>query len=231
MISIVIPTLFCVDRLYKTLVELSMLEVVGEIILIDNTKNTKKIKLDKLVHLCQGENIYVNEAWNLGVSVSKYQKICLLNDDIWFDWNFFNLIEPQINSDKGFIGMHPDNYQDWQDTDIFYDGGFRFISPKLDGKTKNGERPINWGTCIFFDKSNWDQIPNNLKIWAGDDWLFYRSKKPNLLIHGLKCHGQESQTIKKTNVDNILQQDMYNMLDWVKKGEVDNYLLGTIWWK
>jgi len=231
MLSVIIPTLFCADRLYKTLIELSRTESVGEIILIDNTGNDQLIKLDKLVHLCQKENIYVNAAWNLGVSVSKFDKICLLNDDIWFNWDFFNHINSFIHTEVGFIGMHPDNFQKWEDQDIFYDSGFRLISPTGDGKTKNGHRPINWGSCIFFEKNNWDIIPDNLKIWAGDDWLFYRSKKPNYLIHGLKCFGEESQTIRQSNVDNVIKQDMLNMVEWVKKGELDNYLIGTIWWK
>lgn len=231
MFSIVIPTLFYSDRIFKTLMELSRLDVVGEIILIDNTNNKIPFKLEKLVHVLEGENIFVNQAWNKGVTLSNFNKICLLNDDIWFDWSFLQIIDDVILPDLGFIGMHPDNFQARAINEMFFKSTYTLEKPLPDGKTKNGYRPLNWGTCIFFDKRNWDPIPSNLRIWAGDDWLFYRSSKQNLIIHGLQCHGTESTTINKLDVEPILKQDMQNMVEWVKKGEIDNYLLNTIWWK
>ena len=43
MYSVIIPTMWKCDRLQKTLKELSQHELVGEIILIDNTSNDLKI--------------------------------------------------------------------------------------------------------------------------------------------------------------------------------------------
>ena len=225
MFSVIIPTLFKSEILYKTLFNLSNCEWVGEIILIDNSKNQKPFGLKKLNHLVQGDNIFVNPAWNLGVKNAKFDKICILNDDIFFDWDRLEEIEKLITSDIGFIGLSKDNYNVDKDMDL------TFTRPNPDGKTQRGQRPEFWGTCIFFHKDNWDPIPENLRVWAGDDWLFYRSKKQNLILNGLKCSGSHSTTIESLSIDDILRQDMLNMKDYVKKGLLENYLLYTIWWQ
>jgi hypothetical protein len=127
--------------------------------------------------------------------------------------------------------MHHDNFSDWQEEDMLYTDEFSLQKMPSHPFTKRGWRTEKWGSCIFFNKSDWDPIPDNLKIWAGDDWLFYRSKKENFALHGLKCFGLQSATINKLSVEDILQQDMSNMLELVKNGKVDNYLIGTKWWK
>ena len=79
MISIIIPTLLKVNRLYQTLKELSECDVVGEIIVIDNTDNLIPFELPKLKYICEGRNTYVNSAWNKGVDISSFDKLCIMN--------------------------------------------------------------------------------------------------------------------------------------------------------
>src|SRR5574343_47874 len=105
MVSVIIPTLMRISRIYQTLIELSKCSHVGEIILIDNTTNTIPIKLDKLTHICEGINTYVNPAWNKGVKLAKYDKLCILNDDVWFDWDKLGEISEFISEEIGIIGM------------------------------------------------------------------------------------------------------------------------------
>src|SRR6202012_2663112 len=94
----------------QTIFELSACETISEIILIDNTANTIPFDLPKVTHICEGRNTYINPAWNKGVHLAKTDKICFLNDDLWFDWNYLSLISEEITKDKGMIGMSTNNY-------------------------------------------------------------------------------------------------------------------------
>jgi hypothetical protein len=69
--------------------DLSRVDAVGEIILLDNTTNTKEYKLNKLVHVLNGENIYVNPAWNWGIELAK-KKQASRNSDKWIVTSLFD---------------------------------------------------------------------------------------------------------------------------------------------
>lgn len=227
MFSIIIPTMFKSETIWRTLMDLSRINVVGEIILIDNSENQKAYKLDKLNHVLNGTNIFVNPAWNKGVNLSQYENICLLNDDIYFDWSKLEDIEMMLDDNTGFMGMHPFNFEgELAENSII---GLHRTTPYYDPRSSRGHRPEKWGSCIFFNRANWDPIPEVLKIWAGDDWLFYRSNKRNWCLAGLKCHGTHSKTIESMDVKSIIESDMHHMSNFIKQGMCDNYLRGTIW--
>lgn len=225
MISIIIPTLWKVDRLYQTLKELEECKYVSEIILIDNTGEKKNIVNSKLIYVLETQNTYVNQSWNKGVNISKESKICILNDDIWFDWNNLNKISSFISNKIGLIGMSSDNYHIQSDSEL------KLIEIPPDWKTQKGHRPIGYGCCLFIHKDNWISIPNDMKIWAGDDYIFYyKNDLKNYIIDGLKCYGHMSATSDSSESFNpIKENDMMAMKEFVKNGIVENYLIGTIW--
>jgi hypothetical protein len=226
MISVIIPSLMRIERIYRTLIELSNCETVGEIILIDNSENTKPLNLPKLVHICEGVNTYINPAWNKGAKIAKFDKLCFLNDDVWFDWSYLEKIDPFISKDRGFIGMSTSNYKD-PNPEFTFDE----ISPN--GEIVRGHRPVGFACCFFVYKENWDPIPDDIKLWAGDDWIFYRSPNPNYAISGLKIEGKLSATLDDPELEvqlgPIKTQDMMNMKKYINLGLVPNYFLGTIW--
>lgn len=227
MISVVIPSLMRIERIHQTISELSKHDEIGEIILLDNSGNTVPMEIPKLIHVCEGKNTYINPAWNKGAAMAKYDKLCFLNDDIWFNWKYLNVITDFILPSVGLIGMDPDNYTQ--------DPGFFSISPISAGRLRRGHRPTGFACCFFVHRDNWDPIPEDMKLWAGDDWLFYRSKFSNCVIKGLKCEGFVSGTLDDealaSELNPIKVEDMHAMVEHVKKGEIENYLLGTIWWK
>jgi len=224
--TIIIPTLFKVPRLIQTLYELINNENVDEIILIDNTTNTNHITLPKVKHICETNNTFVNPAWNKGVSLSTSDKICILNDDIWFDWIYLKDISEFITENKGLIGMSSDNY--YTPKESF---GITPIQPNL--RSNKGDRPFGYGCCFFLHKKNWIEIPNELKIFAGDDWLFYNNPNQNFIIEGLKCEGKFGGTCDdehlKESFKSIQINDMMTMKRFVSEGLIQNYLQGTIW--
>jgi hypothetical protein len=63
-LSVIIPTLFLAPRIYKTLIELSNCEFVGEIILIDNTQNNDMMVMKKLILEGRIDNYLINTIWN-----------------------------------------------------------------------------------------------------------------------------------------------------------------------
>ena len=225
MITVIIPTLWKIDRLNLTLKELELCDHVGEIILIDNTGINKKIENRKLIYILENENTYVNPSWNKGVKMSSNDKICILNDDIWFNWDHFKLISPFISDKIGMIGMSSDNYNN-PEKEI----KISKINPYW--KSKKGFRPYGYGCCIFIHKNNWIEIPSEMKIWAGDDFIFYYNNNlENYIIEGMECKGYMSYTndIYQNEFDEIRKNDMSIIKNYIKKNLVDNYLKGTIW--
>jgi len=232
MISVIIPTILKIDRIYQTLKELSECEEVGEIILIDNTSNNIPVNLPKLKYICEGKNTYINPAWNKGAELATFDKLCFMNDDIWFDWSYLKKISPFITEDIGMIGMGPDCYTE--------DAGEFVVSPVKPYPDPNPMfieskiyRTDGYGCCFFIHKNNWDKIPNDMKLWCGDDWIFYRMKKINYSISGIKCDGYISATLDSENLKNefnpIKENDIRIMKELIKENKIPNYIGGTIW--
>jgi len=188
MYSVVALTMWKCNRFQQTLRELSKHPLVGEIILIDNTSNDLKIELPKLIHILEGKNTYINPAWNKGVSLAKYDKLLVLNDDLWFDWNILSTLESYVNEEVGMIGMAEEN----------------FDNPS----NEFGLEPINhrnggFACAFFIHKNNWIDIPFEMKLWGGDDWLFVKNRnngKQNYKILGFKLEGEVSGTLENADL-------------------------------
>jgi len=227
MISVIIPTLFRIDRIYQTIDELSKCDIIGKIILIDNTGIDKDIKLPKVKYILEDKNTYINPAWNKGINISTYDKICVLNDDIWFDWSKMQEIHDMINTNIGLIGMSNDNYH-------IPSNEFKISEIPPDWKTNKGQRPVGYACCFFIHKSNWAPIPNEIKLWVGDDFLFYmKNGLRNYLIEGIKCDGYISGTLDDKSLQSEFDPIKINDISLIKKqielGIIENFIKGTIW--
>ena len=98
-ISIVIPTMWRSNKILKMLPIYEKSELVKEVIIIDNDpKLTPNLKpYTKVLYYTNGNNIYVNPAWNLGYTLSSH-RVILANDDIIID-ELDNVLNLLINSD------------------------------------------------------------------------------------------------------------------------------------
>ena len=99
MISIVIPTLgkFDISILKYSLNQALKSAIISNIIIIDNSNEGNvqdKISIldDRLLYIKTYRNIYVNPAWNLGVSHCKSDFILLMNDDVYCDTIIYNIV-------------------------------------------------------------------------------------------------------------------------------------------
>ena len=173
--SVIIPTLWKSDRIHQLLTDLNSCDEVGEIILIDNAFG-EPITLDKVKHYRLRENIFVNPAWNLGVTLANNEHIALINDDVNFDTNVFSWL---LTQDYGTCGMA------WENYNIKDKRNYQLFELK--------ERPYGWGCAIFTSKSDYNMINETLKIACGDEWLIKFSKKP-MILRGLKIESEISTT-------------------------------------
>ena len=167
-VSAIIPTLWkakeFTDHLIDVLIED---ESVGEIIIIDNAPTDFCYTDEKVCTLKQSENLYVNPSWNLGVEESDYDKFIILNDDIIIPYNFVYELESLLTEDKGIVGI---DYKAVIATDGFMDENITFLDRKI---TLKSIRMRDWGFGIVIagHKESYHKIPENIRIWYGDDYL------------------------------------------------------------
>ena len=214
--SVIIPTMWKVDGFLNQLKKLSKIEVIGEIILIDNTENTNLLEIPKVIHILQGKNTYINPAWNKGVNLAKWDKVCIMNDDVEVHDELFINILPHITEDKGMIGLHEYHGNGvWEDepgcdrtrSEMFR--GDRGLPLKLI-ESEIGHRRPGYACLWFIHKNSYVQIPDELKVWYGDDWVYYKSGKPNFSMLNVDIIGKPSQTTDLPFLDDVKRQDQKN---------------------
>jgi hypothetical protein len=186
MISIIIPTLWQSDCIYETIRDFKYSQVEGaELIIIDNANSD--YDEEGVTFVRQTENIFVNPAWNLGVEMAKNDTICLLNDDITINLKtLFNNIShfPEY----GMIGFDANrNLTQTLNTDDEI--------LELEDATC---RSLGFGCMMIMPKAHYEPIPSDLKIYFGDDMLYWLNKdyfkRKVYNIKNLKSTGELSKT-------------------------------------
>lgn len=194
MISTIIPTLWQSEKIHDTISNFKK-SGIGELILIDNANST--FEDSEITVIKPNRNLGVNPAWNLGVSIARYDTICLLNDDITVN---LNLVLKSLPDDYGLVGFDAnENFSEVLnlDTDILE---FEETSCKSFG----------FGCMMIFPKKNYKFIPSDLKIFFGDDLIYYINKdyykRKVYNIKNLKAVGELSATSK--SYEFLLQQEL-----------------------
>jgi hypothetical protein len=210
--SVIIPTLWKSNRIGKLLFDLIKCEYVDEIILIDNGGKFFEYfeALDKVKLVQTGENIYVNPAWNLGVKLAKNDLIALLNDDINFNPNIFGVITNDILLEYGIIGQSEFNYK--------VNNSDEPILEKWTGKV----RDWGWGCLILFDKKNWIDIPDDIKIWYGDDYIFKCNLAQKSTLKNFNIETEMSTTSDEKEWDERKKEDYNNFINYLQYGKTTN---------
>lgn len=106
-------------------------------------------------------NVPLNLLWNLYVTTSEADAVCLLNNDIRIPANFLqdvsNILEVEPN--VGAV-MHPTNHPD-----------YAVAMPVTEYDILDrGEYRQGWDICIR--PSAWTMIPDSLTFYCGDDFVF-----------------------------------------------------------
>lgn len=212
--TIIIPTLWKSDRTKKLINDLRECEYVDEIIVIDNS-STDGMNLfyePKMRLISEGENIYVNPAWNLGIEIAKNECIALVNDDINFDPNIFGIITQNVLAYSGIIGMGEGNYKDPIDEER---------GPYID-MWKPGVNDWGWGCMILLKKEHWKPIPNEIKIWYGDNFIKDVNPVAKGCLRNFKIETEMSTTSDGKEWDEIKKKDYENFINCLRNEKVTN---------
>jgi GT2 family glycosyltransferase len=199
MFSIVIPTLWKSFRIHKLLSNLIECDNVGEIILIDNSSEFFNYyeSLDKVKLIQPPENLYVNPSWNLGIEVSQNNCIALLNDDINFNPTIFEAINEDILKQVGIIGMGQGNYELKE-----------FPSEPYLQLWESGMNDGGWGCFIMLHKTHWINIPDEIKIWYGDNFIKDVNPNPKAVLRNFPVDSEMSTTSDEKVWDEVKNQDL-----------------------
>ena len=219
-ITVIIPTIQVRLNILKRLLGILTEDpVVNQIILINNKPDipiTGDMVTDKVDVIVPRENLYVNESWNLGVSLAKNDKFLLMNDDLLVCKNFCSLVLETGILDKkstGLVGASPSSI-------VMCGDKKRITVPKLKKDQKPEISPMysymytgDWGISIFGKKSSYYQIPDDLKIIYGDNYLLYKNKinnKINYQIMNLPFHHIHSASCSAEDFTDVVGSDITN---------------------
>ena len=219
-VSAIIPTLWkakeFTDHLVDVLIED---ESVGEIIVIDNAPSDFSYDNEKVITFWPEENLYVNPSWNLGVEESDYDKFIILNDDIIIPYNFVSQLKEGLTQDKGIFGI---DYASIIEVDEFSTENITFLDRKITLKPLT-KRDWGFGIVIAGHKESYHKIPQNLRIWYGDDYLVQMNNeqgKVNYVIDDVPIFTMMSTTSDLEEFKKVKDVDelMYNRVPR-KKGK------------
>ena len=216
-VSAIIPTLWkakeFLDHLVDVLIED---ESVGEIIIIDNAPADFSYDNEKIFILRQEENLYVNPSWNLGIEESECDKFIILNDDIIIPYNFIFQLQYLLTEDKGIVGIDEKSVIK---EDSFKDESVTFLDRKIVLKPLN-DRTWGFGIVIAGHKKSYYKVPENIRIWYGDDYLVnmnIEAGKINYVIDDLPIFTKMSTTSDLEEFNEIKEIDKL-MYDRTVKG-------------
>ena len=208
--SVVIPTMWRSNKIREMLPKYQSCELIKEIIIIDNNPQNKMSfeSDDKIIYHTEGENIFVNPAWNIGYSYSNHELV-LVNDDILIE-DVESILKTIQESDFDIVGVQ--------------------MGPKNDlmGIKEIKHFPMNhYGSFLYV--KNYVYIPEQIKIWFGDNILFSNNEKKGLLTNcGITSN--ESKTVNEFRfevTDNILKRDTQLYKEMSKKENKFNIIIRT----
>lgn len=213
MFSIIIPTMQKdVEILNKLIFELDNSNLVDEILIIDNStkgflSNSKKVKV-----IVPKKNLFVNPSWNLGIKEAKNEIVGIFNDDILLPLNFIEEVNNFIQKtpDFGIIGLDSKNIKNFDKKDFETYPNNTNITFEPFFKTMYTEF---FGSAFFIKKENYYEIPKNIKIWCGDNYLLKKNIDNNKACYEIKnieIKHLKSMTITSEKFEKICRQDVYN---------------------
>jgi hypothetical protein len=134
-------------------------------------------------------NVSLNHIWNWFVEKSKTPYICLLNNDVRIAPNFLSSAIQVFEKEQnvGFVN-HVSNNKDYQ-----------VWSNQLDYKII--ETPYRQGWDPIFRKECYNQIPNELSFFYGDDYIYSKlyssGMKGAYVLNSPMIHFERSTTVEK----------------------------------
>ena len=205
----VIPTMLKSPRLKKLAEDLQNSEYVSEVIIIDNSGNLEPslVPHPKQKYICEGRNTGCNPAWNKGVRLSSNELIVICNDDINFDPIILGALTDEVVESAGVIGMGAGNYDE-----NFDNSQNPYLEEWFPGVNDHG-----WGSLMMLKKSMWIDIPENIIVWYGDNFIKEINSVKKSILRGFKVETEMSTTTDLPELDEIKNQDRINYFNYLNK--------------
>lgn len=204
-----------VDPLEYSLYEACESNLINKIIIIDNSGGLfkEKISIDskKIQVLTMPANIYVNPAWNLGVSKCDSEYIIIMNDDVFCNAKVYGQIEEVMKEENvGICSVQTDICTDTQDyIDNLSSVCWPIVTNNIFGNINSNI--TGWFFCI--KKKLWQDIPDQIKIWYGDNIVYDNVRNRGFLTKNIttcKIGHIESPTINQmTDFSEIISRDLF----------------------
>lgn len=175
--SVIIPTIWnCPDNLLVLSKQLVASDKLGQLLIMDNQGFDDRH--DLLRDQLQGfgatvvrlpYNVLVNPAWNIGICLAKFDRYLLLNDDVQI---YSSCLEDMAhlldtNADAGLVGFA---------TECVVEGPVPSEQPGSVECRVLDDLKTNFGCCVAGRTQDYELIPRSLKLFCGDNWLFYVAK-------------------------------------------------------
>ena len=167
MFTYIMPTILKTDRWKQQLPLVLSHPLIKQVIIVMDMVEDINIDLsgfpniEKCKVIYTGGGGYCNGAWNYALEQPiPTENIVLANDDIVYDTNIFDRIANLNLSEYGIIGAGTE---------------FKQVISRTHG----------FGQLMFMIKYHFTPIPEGIKHWFGDDWIFYNMsllKMPNYTI-------------------------------------------------
>jgi glycosyltransferase involved in cell wall biosynthesis len=177
-LTVIIPTMYKVPAKLEININ-RLLKQECKIILIDNSprnscrkwEGNEKIKIRYFP-----SNIGISLAWNIGVELADTEYYCLLNDDCLI-WNNFVSKTVYILDNHKDVGIL--SYKTLTTiTDTIYDSLFVNLDKEsnlIDMTASSNPKLLGWLICGR--KEEYTEIPTQLKIFYGDDFIYQVTRR------------------------------------------------------
>lgn len=149
-----------------------------EIIIIDNNPKKRLFYDPKVKYLTKGHNVFVNPAWNWGAREATGEYLIIANDDV---------IIPRLG--EVLTAFERSNY------DIIGVDVRRCHTDKQPEILPAFQMPWGWGCFMIMRKSAYCPIPEQFKIWFGDNILFMGNHRRGS-FGGVRLITEMSETLK-----------------------------------
>ncbi|WP_371029234.1 glycosyltransferase family 2 protein [Pseudoclavibacter sp. JSM 162008] len=170
--SVIIPTLQKSERLKDLIARCVAHPLVKEILIINNSVVPLEFASPKVRVLQQSANIYVNPAWNLGAKEATAELLAIVNDDVLFHDEALTYSARLLKHHPiGIVGPDLSTFNQLESGRISY----RLARPDATVRY--------FGTFMCLRRRDYVPIPEEMRIWGGDDWLIaHQSLPPAVLI-------------------------------------------------
>ena len=214
----------------KNLEHLNSLGYVKNILLFDNgsepsfenISNTLGIRYQR-----EEKNCYVNPAWNNIFDQEKCEFLTLLNNDCFIlSKQYFDEILPHMHINNIGISSCKTKNINQLKNDSFYTSDYFYFSDELEPLAFNDQaRRQGWLMTIdlnIYKTLNY-KIPEYLKLWYGDDWIwgqFIDNKLKTAVFTNRYAIHIKSSTISTKEMQQIINRDNENLIkfgDWHRK--------------